>query len=155
MRPLIASVGPFEVPGRSKQAKTSSARFFNVCPSMTISPNEDVAGTACSESEGEAWAAAVRADQAVVDVDPVVADAERVERLSLCGEILLFGRDPGVATRSAFILPRWRQRFSRRRAGVRSRLVLRTTVGLRSFRTTMALGAAPRAGAPLVGVRFR
>lgn len=36
-RPLIASVGPLLVPGRSKNASTSAARFFNVRPSVTSS----------------------------------------------------------------------------------------------------------------------
>ena len=60
---------------------------------VELGDHEDVAGTARGQGEGQAGAVAVGAGQAVVDVDAIVADAERVERVSLRGEILLFGRD--------------------------------------------------------------
>jgi hypothetical protein len=51
--------------------------------------HEGVARWTGSERQPKTWPVPVRASQAVVDVDAIVPDAERVQPLALGGEILL------------------------------------------------------------------
>ena len=59
------------------------------CEPVEFGDDRGVAGAAGGEGEAEAGSVAVGAGQAVVDVDAVVTDTERMECVSLCGEILL------------------------------------------------------------------
>jgi hypothetical protein len=59
--------------------------------------DERVPGAACGERLVQSGAFAVGACQAVVDVDALRGDAERLQAVALRGELLLVGGDAGVA----------------------------------------------------------
>jgi hypothetical protein len=53
-------------------------------------PVQGVAGSAGSQRQSQARSVAVGAGQTVVDVDPVITNAQGVQAVALGGEILLF-----------------------------------------------------------------
>ena len=54
--------------------------------------HEGVAGPARGKGKPKTWTVAVGASEAVVDIDPVVADAECMQAITLRGEVLLLRR---------------------------------------------------------------
>jgi hypothetical protein len=56
---------------------------------VQLGHNQRVTGSARSQGQPKHWSVSVRAGQTVVDVDAIVADAERVQSVALGGEILL------------------------------------------------------------------
>jgi len=62
--------------------------------------HERVTAVAGGKGEPQTWSVTVRAGQAVIDVDPVIADAERGKTVALRGQILMLCGHPRVPTRS-------------------------------------------------------
>jgi hypothetical protein len=65
--------------------------------SVELGHNEGVAGADGGQGLVQAGAGAAGAGEALVEVDPVVRDAERGQGLALGGEVLQDGGAPGVA----------------------------------------------------------
>ncbi len=65
--------------------------------SVELGDDEGVAGATGGQRLAQARPLAVGAGQALVDLGPVSADAERGQSISLGGEILFVSRDPGIS----------------------------------------------------------
>jgi hypothetical protein len=65
--------------------------------SVELGDGERVDFPAGGERLAETGAVAVGAGQPVVDVSPLRGDAERGERIALCGDVLLVGAAAGIA----------------------------------------------------------
>lgn len=65
--------------------------------SVELGNDESVAGSTSGQALAQSGPLPVGPGQTLVDVGPVGADAERGEGVSLGGEVLLLGRDTGIA----------------------------------------------------------
>ena len=108
IRPLMASVGPLLVPGRSKYASTSSARFFSVRPRVMISTSGRDADADRVDQLGHQLAATTPVGLAVGRDHPLVDAPGRLD-LDMCavgeqvGEpsVLFVGEQAGAGVQGA------------------------------------------------------
>ena len=77
---------------------------------VELGHDQGVAGADSGQGLVQAGSGAAGAGQALVEVDPVVRDAERGQGLALGGEVLQDGGAPGVAESECLLCLRCRRR---------------------------------------------
>lgn len=83
-----------------------------------------------SEGESKTGPDSVGAREAVVDVDPIIADADGGELVALRGQVLLFGGNPRLAHQELIHHPGLPARQATVNTPFRSTLLIRRTCGL-------------------------